>query len=622
MQAFGYNITIGKFGKRDLGSRPTNPTDDRWYQPFSFSQPSSSGQIVNPTTVLMHPTVYSCVKVITETLATMPCILYKRLASEARERASDHALYRVLRIAPNPRMTAFEFFEMMFGHYLLRGNAYAEIILRVDGEIDSLWPLHPDRMQVLVDSNNEMVYKYQLQNGQTVELPKKKILHLRGPSSDGLIGRSPIDCFKEVVGLGLSMQSYAGHFFGNSASPTGILTLPQGQTLGQKAKDRLREDWKKKFSGQAKGANIAVLEDGLTWQQIGMSSADAQYVEMDKDNDLKICRMFRMPPHKVSILDNAKYNNIESQAIEFITDTILPHATRAEQVITRDLLVGEKPDKYFPEFMADYILRGDQVSRYKSFSIGRQWGWLSVNEIRAKENMNSIGAEGDVYLQPLNMIDVESADDVLLAGTTGQSQPGNKAPGADPSDPTLKNTLKRAVIMRFAAPDKKPQNSEKTPENDVKIEKKGTNLEDTAEKLIAPARAASVKLFSDMLSRVIVKECGAAQTARRNDKFEKFSTEFYESHRGFVAKSLEYGARTYFECVGVVARSAGGQWLPQGSLLDGAIKQVIDETIDHYYTNFKESGDKIDDNARALGEFLTKQIERVGIWELNNVTRT
>lgn len=638
MQIFGYNI---EFSRRsaDITSRPTSPLDERWYQPFLFSQPTGSGAIVNPETALTHPTVYACIKVITETLATMPLILYKRTGEDKRARASDHPLFKLLKSQPNPLMTAMEFREMLTGHLLLRGNAYAQIIYSVDGGIHSLYPLHPGRMEVLpdMDENDQptLVYKYRLANGESVLFNREQIFHLRGPSDNGLVGRSPLDCFREVVGQGMTMAQYLSNFYANNASPSGILTLPAGQTLSPKAKDRLRDDWKKKFSGAYRAGNVAVLEDGVTWQQVGMTSTDAQYADSDKMNALKICGVFRMPPHKVGIMDQAKYNNIEFQNIEFLTDTMLPHLERWEQTIERDLLRKERYDKYFAEHLVAGILRGDIMSRYKAYSVGRQWGWLSVNDIRRMESENPIDG-GDVYLQPLNMIEASEALDYLMkeGSQNDEKQPGFKGEGDDPSDPTtetksaraigslmgaLQSIFKRLDQLQFEAKRAEipAKTEEKTPEKPVFDRNFATSS-------VARLQKPADEWFCDSFSRILTKESQAAATSRKKDKMDVFVAEFYPQHREFVEKNLKSAVYSYCEQIRMVAASARGSTVTD-SALDGVVKQVIDETIDLYYSKYKEAGDKVYEYSLALSKFLVRKVEDLCLWNLNkeeNVTGT
>lgn len=636
MRIFGLNIS-----KRNASAnKPTSPLDDRWYQPFLFTQPTNGGVMVNPETAITNPTVYACVKVISETLASMPLITYKRDRKDPRskDRASDHPVYFLLKNQPNSRMTAFEFKEMLTGHYLLRGNAYAQIIHAADGSINSLWPLHPGRMEVLPDyregaADGAIVYKYHLQAGETILFEWNQIFHLRGPSDGGLTGRTPIDCFRDAIGLGLSMDAYISNFYSNSASPSGILTMPAGTTLSTKAKDRLREDWQKKYSGAYRAGNVAVLEDGVTWQAVGMSATDAQYIETEKMTDLKIARCFRMPPHKIGIMDKATYNNIEHQGIEYYTDTMLPHLKRFEQALERDILNVGKSDKYFIEFTVDSILRGDILTRYKAYSIARQWGWKSVNDIRAHENENPI-EEGDTYLQPLNMIDASEATDYLMKDDAA-TQPGVKMEGEDPSDPTLNSKFSRleefvlrnmdirnhqvlrglqglenvlekrfSNIERVQKEQESRENQAKIAENEVKTSKKEDDILGPS---FGAVRSSSVDMFAETISRFVRKEISARQNAQKKGKEDSFSEDFFPKQKEQLVEALRSQIRSYVEQVRFFAKGSERQVLSESKVPE-SVEAVSLLLVNEYVMKFTGSDDP-DSTSRSMANYLVLTIE-------------
>lgn len=605
MRIFGYNLS---FGKR-ASNTPPNPLDDRWYTPFMFTQPTASGAMVNPVTALTHPAVYACVKIISETLAAMPLILYKRKSDDSKDRATDHPLFRLLKSLPNPRMTAFEFREMLVGHYLLRGNAYAQIIYNQGGDIDSLWPLHPGRMEVLAHPDTgEIVYKYTLSNNLTVTFTPEQILHLRGPSDGGLMGRSPIDCFKEAIGTGLSMEAYESNLYGNNASPTGLLTLPPGQSLSKTGKEKLSEDWQRKFAGVNRAKNVAVLEDGLTWQQVGMTSSDAQFVDSKKANDQTIARVFRMPPHKIGIMGDATFSNIEQQNTEFYTDTILPHLERFEQVVERDLLRGEKPDKYYAEFLVDSILRGDILTRGRYYAIARQWGWMNVNEIRAKENQNPVDG-GEIYLQPLNMIEAAQAMDYLLKSAQPNSkQPGTKNALDDNSNPSLKNSQDLLKLIIRKANEKR--------ENDEKIENNAPIFdENRAESEISSIRESSIGFLKETISRLLTKENKAIASARKKENFTELADNFYQEHETFCKDNLRSAVLNYIKQVNVIGRFCNS--VTSASTDVDARDKVVGEAVKVYYDTYREAGDKISQYAEELSNFIVDRVDDLCLWELN-----
>jgi len=237
-------------------------------------------------------------------------------------------------------------------------------------------------------------------------------------SLDGVVGVSPITYHRETIGLGMAAEKYGAAFFGNNAKPGGMLKLKE--VIGPERSKQLREDWEDRFQGPENSHKLVILDGEMDWQQIGMDNADAQFVETRRLSNQDIYRIFRMPPHKVGDLERATFSNIEQQALEYVTDCLLSDMVRWEQTLKRDLLTDpERAAGYFFEFMPDALMRGDIKSRYEAYAIARNWGVLSVNDIRDRENLNRI-ANGDIYLQPLNMIE---------AGTTPPT-PSPTASGA------------------------------------------------------------------------------------------------------------------------------------------------------------------------------------------------
>lgn len=378
--------------------------DDYWYQNQGGAGVAQAGALVTPESAMRISAVWACVRVISQSVAVLPLILY-RLAQSGRVKATDHALFNLLAIRPNGWQTAYDFRLMMQGHLSLRGNAYARIVPAPDGTIAELWPLHPDRVRVFRLDNNRL--RYQVRNpgtNVTENFVQEEILHIRGLSTDGILGLSPIAIARESIGGALGTQDYANRLFANDARPGGVLTVPG--KLSEPAARRLKEDWQNKFSGP----NIhrtAVLEEGTTWKETGMTPEDAQFLETRKFQVVDICRVFGVPPHKVGELDRATHSNIEHQGIEFVTDTLMPWLVAWEQAISRDLMTEPERAALHAEFQVDALLRGDTPSRYTAYATGRQWGWLSVNDIRAKEGMDPVEG-GEVYLRPLNMVDAKT----------------------------------------------------------------------------------------------------------------------------------------------------------------------------------------------------------------------
>lgn len=370
---------------------------------FSGGTKSATGITVTPDTALQASAVYACVRVLAETIASLPLHVYRGLPV-GKERATDHYLYPLLHNAPNPEMTSFEFRETLIGHLCLRGNAYAEKVFDRAGRVKELWPLSPDAVAVeRYKETKQLVYIITVPRGAgQVALGVDRILHIRGLSGNGIVGYSPIKLAKEPIGLSLATEEYGARFFGNASRPSGVLEHPG--KLGKDAADRLKKSWEEMHRGLSNAHRVAILEEGLKWNQIGMSQEDAQYLQTRQYQVVDIARIFRVPPHMIAELTRATFSNIEQQSIDFVVNTIRPWLVRFEQAL-KQRLFDETDREYYAEFLIDGLLRGDIASRYSAYAVGRQWGWLSADDIREMENRNPLpDDQGKSYLVPLNMV--------------------------------------------------------------------------------------------------------------------------------------------------------------------------------------------------------------------------
>lgn len=375
-----------------------------------FFAPTTSGKQVTEQSAMQSAAVYACVRVIAETIASLPLQLYQHV-DEGKKRETKHPLYGLLHHAPNPEMTSFIFRETLMAHLLLWGNAYAQILRNGHGEVLGLYPLLPDKMTVSRDEDKNLIYLYQ--NGMTsTAFRREEILHIPGLGFDGLVGYSPIAMARNAIGMAMATEEFGASFFGNGAAPGGILEHPG--TLKDPAK--VRESWNELFQGSGKANKVAVLEEGMTYKQIGIPPNEAQFLETRKYQTEEICRIYRVPPHLVADLDKATFSNIEHQSISFVVHTIRPWLVRLEQAMNKALLFPAERSRCFIEFNVDGLLRGDYQSRMQGYATARQNGWMSANDIRRLENMNLIPEEegGDLYLINGNMTKLKDAG--LFAG--------------------------------------------------------------------------------------------------------------------------------------------------------------------------------------------------------------
>lgn len=399
----------GLFRTRDA---PKNRTSGSAFSFFMGS--STSGKRVNERTAMQMTAVYSCVRILSEAVASLPLHFYEYKDDGSKIKAVGHPLYGLLHDEPNPEMTSFVFRETLMTHLLLWGNAYAQIIRNGKGEVIALYPLMPDRMRVDRDEKGHLYYEYQISvddahinKGSTVQLSPSEVLHIPGLGFDGLVGYSPIAMAKNAIGLAIAAEEYGSKFYANGAAPSGVLEHPG--TL--KDPSKVRDSWSQTFGGSANSHKVAVLEEGMKYTPISISPNEAQFLETRKFQINEIARIFRVPPHMVGDLEKSSFSNIEQQSLEFVKYTLDPWVTRWEQSMIRSLLSAEEKKKYFIKFNVDGLLRGDYQSRMNGYATARQNGWMSANDIRELENLDRIPTElgGDLYLINGNMTKLEDA---------------------------------------------------------------------------------------------------------------------------------------------------------------------------------------------------------------------
>ena len=383
-----------------------SPKNSSWFSPPSFFfGTSSSGKAVNEKTALQTTAVYACVRILAETIASLPFHTY-RYTLNGKEKAIEHPIYYLLHSEPNPEMTSFVFRETLMSHLLLWGNAYAQIIRDGRGQVLGLYPLLPNKVIVNRNQHGELVYQYE-KDGQTYFLRSYEVLHIPGLGFDGLIGYSPIAMAKNAIGMAIATEEYGAKFFANGANPGGVLEHP-GVV---KDPARIRESWNAVYQGSSNAHRVAVLEEGMKFQSIGIPPEQAQFLETRKFQLNEIARIFRIPPHMIGDLEKSSFSNIEQQSLEFVMYTLDPWVVRWEQAIQRALFTENEKRQYFVKFNVDGLLRGDYQSRMNGYAVGRQNGWLSANDIRELENLNRIPEDlgGDLYLINGNMTKLKDA---------------------------------------------------------------------------------------------------------------------------------------------------------------------------------------------------------------------
>lgn len=377
-----------------------------WRSLLGRSGSSSTGMRVTPESALSLPILQNCVTLLAEAVAQLPCEIFQRSdATQGTQRtpAINHPAYDVLRYQPNPFQTPYDRAELLQLAVGLRGNGYEFIERREDGNIQALWPLSTDKVQVCKGADLLPYYRI---GGASEALPMRMVHHVRWVSHNGYVGLSPIELHAEAVGLADAVRRYTGKSFANGAAVSGVIERPKESPpiKDQKTIDGITDQWAAKHSGIDNAKKVALLQEGMTFKPISMSNVDAEIVSILKLSGADLARIYKIPLPMVNDLDKANYNTVEQLLIMFVVFGLLPWVKRHEQSMMRDFLLEQDRRTHYIEFNLSGLLRGDQKTRYEAYAIGRQWGWLSVNDIRRLENMPPVPG-GDTYLQPLNMVD-------------------------------------------------------------------------------------------------------------------------------------------------------------------------------------------------------------------------
>lgn len=386
----------------------TTENGGRWvssdgdFEPLPYSRAG-----VTADRALAIDAVYACVNLYARTIASLPLILYRK-GSNGKVRANDHPLYSLLHNEPNPNMSSHTFRKLLEASLKLYGNAYAWIEFDRYYQVKALWPLQSNSVVAQRSMRTgELFYDAVLYDGMTRRFRAYEMLHVPGLGFDGISGRSPIRQFAETMGLNIDMKAYGRKFFQNGARPSGILKHPG--SLSEEAQRRLTKSFERRYSGVDNSNKTMLLEEGMEYQPIGISPEEAQFLESRKFGVNEIARIFGVPPHMIADLEHSTFSNIEQQDLNFAKHSILPECVNWEQELMRKLLNDAEREQYEIEFNMEGLVRGDMQSRYQAYAIGRQWGFLTADDIREKENMGHVES-GDKTYAPLNMISSELAD--------------------------------------------------------------------------------------------------------------------------------------------------------------------------------------------------------------------
>jgi HK97 family phage portal protein len=505
---------------------------------------SSTGFDYNDETAMRAVTVFSCIRVIAETVASLPLILYKR-NEDGRERAESHPLYKILHNQPNPEMTSQQFRELMTGWLAARGNAYANIQWTSRGEVEALWPIPPDRIYpARTTDSNKLYYRVWTADGKEYQLLPEQVFHIVGFGWNGMVGASPVRLFAETIGLYLAREKYDATYYANDATPSFVLTHPEVMT--EDGYKRLKESFASANTGLDKKHRFELLEEGVKVEQLSISHADSQFIEGVGLDIEKIASIWRVPLHMVQHMEKSTAwgTGIEHLSMGFIRFTIQPYLSKWEETITKDLMRGSDRDLYYSEHLQDAMLRGDTKTRYEAYKMGREAGFLSVNKILRAENMEPVPVEegGDELIVPLNY------------------QPLKKLLAPDEEQPPEEQQFTRNIQTRA-----KWSESEKR---------------DRARRKMAVARSFK-GVLEEAMNRSTKKEIADLRKILKRDvtpgEILGAVDEYYEGHKQALMKGITPAVYAICEATQAIAASEVGH--PTG--LTPGLRECIDEHILH-----------------------------------------
>jgi len=360
-------------------------------QNFSIFGTHGDDVTVNVDTAMKHTTVYACINVKAQGISSVPFQLFKRLTS-GREKASKHPLYKILNRQVNPLMTSIVWRELVVQDLELRGTHFSQIIRDNGGRVVALYPLLYDNMQVKLTSTKNiptLQYVYTTATGEMKTFKNENILRIVGlPSSNGILGVTPITQNAQSVGLGIQTETFGSKFFANGANGSGILST-ESVFKDESAISRLASQFGEKYTGLANSKKPIILEGGMKWQPITISNNDSQFLETRQYQKSDIASIFRVSPHLINDLKNATFSNIEHLGIEHVKYCLIPVASKIEAAINNQLLSESEQEEYYCEFNFDALMRGDFESRMKGYDTAIKGGFYKPNEVREKENLSN-----------------------------------------------------------------------------------------------------------------------------------------------------------------------------------------------------------------------------------------
>lgn len=404
------NILRKMFGGRDA-ARPLDLRNHASFRPAGAIR--DAGVPVTADNSLSLSAVWGCVNLISGSISSLPLQLYRGGDDGDRVMLRGHPLYRVLHDSPNADQTALDFWDFMAMSLELWGNAYARIE-RLGGKVVALVPVWPNRISVRRETGGVLRYRW-TDSGRQYDLPEDDVLHVRGPGGDPLGGMSTLSFARRTFGLALAADESASGFYRNGMRPSGVLKFTEW--LSDENREIARKYMADEFIGAANAGKPFVAEGGVEWQSLTMPLDDAQLLETRSFSVEEVCRIFGVPP--VLVQHHSKTSSwptgVEQQVLIFQKFTLRRRLKRLEQAMEKQLLTeAERQSGMRIEFNLEGLLRGDSAGRAAFYKSALNDGWMTINEVRAKENLSPVEG-GDVpriQKQNVPITDLEA----LIAG--------------------------------------------------------------------------------------------------------------------------------------------------------------------------------------------------------------
>ncbi len=406
--------------------------------------PTASGELINERTVMALSTVYTCVTKLAEAVASCSCHIVRQTGNSTEE-AKDNYLYDLLANNPNPEMSAFTFWQTVVGNSALAGNGYAEIERLPDGSVNNIWPHNPTKTKPIRTKDGKLAFQTSdgMKDGQYRIIKSEDMLHFPLFGMDGILGVGPVTAARESFALAKAAEKYGARWFGNGAHPDSLLIakVAEGEEVpSPKEQKEICETFQENYGGSNSGKQ-AILFGNWTIEKTGLSPEDSQFLGTRNYQRADIAAMFHMDPHQVGDTSKMTAGNYVQSQLSFVTDALRPIINRIEQEVNRKLLrsKGLAPSNLAFLFDLTDRLRGDAQSTAQAIASFRQWGCMTVNEIRVKFlGLPNIGPQGDIFLQPVNMMDADLGEttEPTLVQSVDSPEPDEDAEDDDnPSNP-------------------------------------------------------------------------------------------------------------------------------------------------------------------------------------------